>query len=158
MNDLRLSSQDPAMAPFQDLDLTCGLSQAPQLLTTCTTALTLFCLSLGSAFRKGHQESGAQAADLAVGVAEGASPQTASISTARGRRPGLETQSSHAGSPIPPLLHPNISGPLPVQDMPSLSISSPAVSPWTKASWLGSPLTTLLPSQQTLRGPLTGRR
>ena len=74
MNDLRLSSQDPAMAPFQDLDLTCGLSQAPQLLTTCTTALTLFCLSLGSAFRKGHQESGAQAADLAVGVAEGASP------------------------------------------------------------------------------------
>lgn len=151
MNDLRLSSQDPVMAPFQDLDLTCGLPGAPQLLITCTTALTLFCLSLGSAFRKGHQESGAQAAD-------GASPQTASISTARGRRPGLETQSSHAGSPTPPLLHPNISGPLPVQDMPSLSISSPPISPWTKASWLGSPLTTLLPSQQTLRGPLTGRR
>lgn len=146
------------MPPFRIWTSPVASPRAPQLLITCTTALTLFCLSPGSAFRKGHQESGAQAADSAVGVAEGASPQTASISTAWGRRPGFETQSSYAGSPIPPLLHPNISGPLPVQDMPSLSISSPAISPWTKASWLGSPLTTLLPSQQTLRGPLTGRR
>ena len=49
MNDLRLSSQDPVMAPFQDLDLTWGLPRAPQRLITCTTALTLFCLSLRKA-------------------------------------------------------------------------------------------------------------
>lgn len=159
MNDLRLSSQDLVMAPSQDLDLTCGLPRAPQLLITCTTALTLFCLSLGSAFRKGHQESGAQAADSAVGVAEGASPQTASISTAWGRRPGLETQSSHAGS------QPN-----PTSPPPQHLWSTPCPGHAEPLHFLPSHLTLdqglmarfpshhPLPLQQTLRGPLTGRR